>query len=85
MRIYNRYIVYLALAACLINILLAVFGQDNIEIYFVINILAYLIITLLYVYLNPRARRALNSIGIVLFAGFMVIVTIKVIEILSGR
>lgn len=85
MRIYNKYIVYLALASCLINILLAFLGQDNIEIYFVINILAYLIITLLYVYLNPRARRALNSIGIVLFAGFMVIVTIKVIEILSGR
>jgi hypothetical protein len=85
LRIYNKYIVCLALASCLINIILAFFGQDNIEIYFVINILVYLIITLLYVYLNPRARRALNSIGIILFAGFMVIVTIKVIEILSGR
>ena len=85
MRIYNKYIIYLALTSCLINALLAFFGQDNIEIYFAINILVYLIITLLYVYLNPRAKKALNSIGIVLFAGFMVIVSIKVIEILSGR
>ena len=85
MRIYNKYIIYLALTSCLINALLAFFGQDNIEIYFAINILVYLIITLLYVYLNPRAKKALSSIGIVLFAGFMVIVSIKVIEILSGR
>ena len=84
MRIFNTYIIYLALAACLINIVLASFGQNNLEIYFIANILAYLIITLLYVYLNPRARRALNTIGIVLFAGFAVIVSLKVVEILSG-
>ena len=85
MRIYNKYIIYLALTSCLVNALLAFFGQDSLEIYFVINILVYLVITLLYVYLNPRARRALSSIGIVLFAGFMVIVSLKVIEILTGK
>ena len=85
MRIYNKYIIYLALTSCLTNALLAFFGQNNLEIYFVVNILVYLIITLFYVYLNPRARRALSSVGIVLFAGFMVIVSLKVIEIISGR
>ena len=85
MRIYNKYIIYLALTSCLVNALLAFFGQESLEIYFVINILVYLVITLLYVYLNPRARRALSSIGIVLFAGFMVIVSLKVIEILTGK
>ena len=84
MRIYNKYIVSLALASSLVNTLLAFFGQNDLEIYFIINILAYLIITLLYIYLNPRARRALNTIGVVLFAGFMVIIALKVIEILSG-
>ena len=85
MRIYNKYVVSLALASGLINTLLAFFVQNDLEIYFIINFLAYLVITLLYVYFNPRARRALNSIGAVLFAGFMAIVTIKVMEILSGR
>ena len=85
MRIYNKYVVSLALASCLINTLLAFFGQNDLAIYFIINILAYLIITLLYVYLNPRARRALNTVGSVLFAGFMVIVVFKVMEIVSGR
>ena len=85
MRIYNKYVVSLLLSACLINTLLAFWSQNDLEIYFIINIIAYLVITLLYVYLNPRARRALNTIGLVLFSGFMVIVTLKTIEILSGR
>ena len=85
MRIYNKYVVSLALSACLINTLLAFFGQNDLTIYFTINIIAYLVITLLYVYLNPRARRALNTVVVVLFGGFMVIVVTKVIEILSGR
>ncbi len=85
MRIYNKYVVSLALISCLINTLLAFFNQNDLKIYFIINIIAYLLITLLYVYLNPRARRALNTVGAVLFAGFMVIVVLEVMEILSGR
>ena len=84
MRIYNKYIVSLAIAACLVNTLLAFLGQDDLGVYFTINIIAYLVITLLYVYFNPRARRALNTISVVLFAGFMVIVALNVMEIISG-
>ncbi len=85
MRIYNKYVVSLVLASGLINTLLAFFGQNDLTIYFTVNIIAYLAITLLYVYLNPRARRALNTVSAALFAGFMVIVVLKVIEVLSGR
>lgn len=84
MRVYNKYIVSLALAAGLVNTLLAFLGQDDLGVYFTINIIAYLVITLLYVYLNPRAKRVLNTIGLVLFAGFMVIVALNVMEIISG-
>lgn len=85
MRIYNRYIVSLALSACLINTILAFLGQNDLAIYCVINIISYLVITLLYAYLNPRARRALGTISVVAFAGFMVIVVLKAIEIWSGK
>ncbi|MFC2051622.1 hypothetical protein ACFLT4_02710 [Chloroflexota bacterium] len=85
MRIYNKYVISLALSACLINTLLAFWGQGDLTVYFVINIIAYLVITLLYVHLNPRASRALNTIGVVLFAGFMVTVVLKVLDILSGK
>ena len=75
----------LVLASGLINTSLAFLGQNDLGIYFVINILAYLVITLLYVYLNPRARQALTTVAAVLFAGFMVMVTLGIIEILAGR
>jgi hypothetical protein len=71
------------IALSTINIVLAFFGQEDMAIYFIANAIAYLIITLVYVHLNPRARAALNALSLVIFAGFMVIVTIKVMEILS--
>ncbi len=85
MRVYNRYVLYLAIATGLVNTLLAFGGQENLDVYFTVNIIAYLVITLLYVYLNPRARRSLDIIGYMLFSGFVVIVVIKVVHILSGR
>ena len=84
MRIYNSYILSLVLAISIINAFLAFLGQEDLQVYFVINIIAYLVITLLYVYFNPRARKALNTIGVVLFDGFMVIVGLKVMAILTG-
>jgi uncharacterized membrane protein YhhN len=68
-----------------INTVLAFFGQNDLTLYFTLNITAFLVITLLYVYLNPRARGALNTIGVVFFAGFMVVVVLKITEILSGK
>ena len=83
MRAFNKLIVALVIAFSLINVLLAFFGQNDISLYFIANAIAYLIITLIFVYLNPRARAALNVVSAVIFAGFLVIVTLKVIEILN--
>ena len=85
MRIYNKYLVFLIVASGVINISLAFVGQNDLAMYFIINTAAYLAITLLYAYLNPRARRALNIIGIVLFAGFLVIVSLKALRLVTGR
>jgi hypothetical protein len=84
LRIYNKYLISLAISTCFINILLAFVGQDDLIIYVITNLIAYLVITLLYAYLNPRTRLALNTISVVSFAGFMVIVIFRVIEIWSG-
>lgn len=84
MRIYNKYIISLALLSGFINTLLAFFGQNDLGVYFMANVVAYLVITLLYVYLNPGARRALNTIGIVLFLAFIAIVVFKTVAIFIG-
>ncbi len=84
MRIYNRYVVTLTIAACLVNIVLAFLGQNDLAVYFIVNFIVYLAVTLLYVHFSPRVRRALDTISIVLVAGFTVTVAIKALEILSG-
>jgi len=85
MRIYNRFIITLTLVAGFINALLAFMGQEDIQIFFVINLIAYMTITLLYVYFNPRARRALDGVSVVFFGAFLVIVAMKVVDIISRR
>jgi hypothetical protein len=81
LRIFNRFIIALVISFGVLNSFLAFLGQKDISIYFVVDALAYLMITLLFVYLNPRAKGALNAVTTVIFASFMVIVALKVIEI----
>ena len=85
MKTHNRYVLYLAILSGLINTLLAFRGQENLDVYFIVNAIVYLGITLLHVCLNPRARKALDTIGYMLFSGIMLIVVVKTIHNLSGR
>lgn len=82
MRLYNRYLTVLAAVFTLSTTILAAYGQSRLDAYFTAYVIEYLIVTLLYVYLDPRARKLLDGLGYVLFGGFLVIVLFKVIEIL---
>ena len=84
MRVYNKYVLTLAISSGVVNSLLAFLGQGDLEFYFIASTTVYLAVTLLYVYLNPRARKALSTIGIVLFGGFIVTVALKAMEIVTG-
>ena len=85
MRVYNSFITTLALAFASITAGLAVYRVDSLEGYFTGYTLALLVLTTLYVTFSPRARRALTLVGLVAFGGFMIVVALKVVEILSGR
>jgi len=85
LRIFDRYILFLVLAAFIINTILAFVGQNDLTIYFTVNVIAYLVITLLHAYLNPRARRLLSAVALVLFAAFLVIVMIKTIDVVYSK
>jgi len=82
LRVFNKLVLTLALAFGLLDAFLAFLGQDDLSVFFIVQALAFLIITLLYTYLNPRARTGLNSLSMIVFAGFLVIVSLKVVEIL---
>ena len=84
MRIYNSYIIFLALLLTLTTVILAAFGQDNLDVYFTIYVIEALTLTELYVYFSPRARKGLTMVGGILFAGFLIIVGLEVAEIVRG-
>ncbi len=84
MRLYNRYLLTLALLFGMSTTVLAAYGQDKLDVYFTAYVIEYLVATLLFAYLSPRARRLLDAMGYVLFGGFLVVVALKVIEILRG-
>ena len=82
MRVYNSFITALALSFTLITVIMAAYNVEPLDAYFAVYTIALLVLTSLYMFFSPRARRALNQIGIGAFGGFMVVVAIKVVEIL---
>jgi len=83
LRIYNQYVLYLTILTSLVNTLLAFGGQESLDVYFIMNTIAYLSITLICIRLDPRAMKALDIVGCTLFSGIVVIVVVKAIHIVS--
>lgn len=84
MNLYNRYLITLTALFGLSTTILAAYGQNRLDAYLTLYVIEYLIATLLFVYLDPKARRFLDTMGYVLFGGFLVIVMLRVVEILRG-
>ena len=83
MKIYNDYILIVAIALLLTTIILVAAGQNSLDVYYSMYIIEALIVTELYVYFNAKARRGLNLVSGLLFGGFLVIVSLEVIRILA--
>jgi len=83
LKIYNNYILTVAILLLLTTIILIGLGQNSLDVYYTIYVLEALVVTELYVYFNAKARRGLNLVSAILFGGFLVIVSLRVIEILA--
>ena len=83
MKIYNRYILTIALLLLLTTIILIATGQNSLDIYYTIYVIEALIVTELYVYFNNKARRGLNLVSTVLFGGFAVALCLQILKILA--
>lgn len=83
MKLYNSYILMITLVLLLTTVILTALGQNDLNVYYTAYIIEALIITELYVYFNAKARRGLNLVSVVLFAGFLFIVFLEVVKILS--
>lgn len=83
MKIYNSYILTTASLLLLTTVILAALGQNELNVYYTVYVIETLIITELYVYFNAKARRGLISVSALLFVGFLVIVSMQVIKVLT--
>ena len=83
MRLYNRYVLTVALSLLLTTVILIATGQNSLDIYYTVYIIEAFIVTELYVYFNNKARRALSFVSTMLFAGFAIVLCLQVIKILA--
>jgi len=81
-RLYNIYILSIALTLLLTTVMLTASGQDSLSIYYTIYLAEALIITELFVFFNAKARRGLNLVCSVLLVGFMFVLGLQIIKIL---
>ena len=72
MKIYNRYILTIALLLLLTTVILIAAGQNSLDIYYTVYVIEALFVTELVIYFNNKARRGLNLVSTMLFGGFMV-------------
>ncbi|MEA3253662.1 MAG: hypothetical protein U9Q17_01795 [Chloroflexota bacterium] len=82
MKIYDYYIISLTSLLLVTTVVMAALDESRPDLYFTVYLIETLALNELFVYLNPRARRSLNAVNYVLFAGFLAIVASKVAVIL---
>ncbi len=83
MKIYNNYILTLALLLLLTTFILIALGQNSLDIYYTLYIMEALALTELYVYLNAKARRGLTLVSAILFVGFVPILGLLIFRIVA--
>ena len=83
MKIYNSYILTVASLLLLTTIILIAMGQNSLDVYYTLYIVEAFAITELYVYFNTRARRGLALVSAILFAGFVFVLCLQVVKILT--
>ena len=84
MALYNRYVLSLALVICITTVIFAIIAISSLGLAFAIYVVECLVLTELFVHLDPRARRNLSRVNYMLFALLMALVTVKLIAVILG-
>jgi len=81
-KLYNSYILIVAVLFLVSTVILVALEQNSLDIYYTVYTIEALVITELYVYFNAKARRGLNLVTYILSGGFLGVVALKAINIL---
>lgn len=82
MKIYNQYIVTVAITLLITTVILAAVGQNSVEVYYSFYVIEALIITELFIYFNRKLRRSLSIVSTALFTGFILILGFQIFKAL---
>jgi len=82
-KIYNGYILTVAILLLLTTVIMIATGQNSLDIFFTVYVIEALITTELYVCFNDKARRGLNMVSAILFGGFAFALCLQVLKILA--
>ena len=82
MRIYNNYILTVAMLLLVTTPILVAMGQNSLEVFYTVFIIEALVVTELYVYLIGKVRRQLNLVSAILFGNFSLIVLANIVKLL---
>ncbi len=82
MKIYNRYVIIVAISLLLTTVIMTAFNVDSLTIYFISYALELMIITELFRYFSPQTHKALNKISLLLFGIFILTLVLKITTIL---
>lgn len=84
MRTPERYLISLTLTYAFTTVALTFLNANQLDLFISVYIVEYFILTLLHAPFKPKIQKTLNLMGYLLFAVFIVIVALKVMEILFG-
>lgn len=83
MKVYNGYILIVAVLLLLTTVIFVALGLNSLDSYYTVYIVEALIVTEIYVHINAKARRGLSLVTTILFGGFLVIFSLQAIKILG--
>jgi len=83
LKLYNRYILTVALILLLTTVILIGLGQNALDVYFSVYIIEALLVTEIYAYFNNKARRGLSYVSTILFGGFLITLCLQIVRILT--
>ena len=82
MKIYNKYVIIVAISLLLTTVIMTAFNVDSLMTYFITYVFELMIITELFRRFRPQARKALKKISLLCFGIFIFTLVLKITMIL---
>jgi hypothetical protein len=81
---YFKFVITLIIILAIINLMLIYFRQTSPGVFYAANAVAYYMVSLFFIGLNNRVRSTSNTIGIIIFLGFWIIVIDQAVQIVKA-